>query len=77
MQAGTGSAQEAPGESKWGKPLAKELGRAQHGAYLLSSSTCTPMEWNSLWLRLSVSESETASTCQGQRDSVLEGGPMP
>lgn len=35
------------------------------------------MEWNSLWLRLSVSESETASTCQGQRDSVLEGGPMP
>lgn len=33
--------------------------------YLLSSSTCTPMEWDSLWLRLSVSESETASTCQG------------
>lgn len=30
--------------------------------YLLSSSTCTPMEWNSLRLLFSVSESEIVST---------------
>lgn len=48
-----------------------ERGRSQPSPaawYLLSSSTCTPMEWNSLWLRLSVSESEMASTCgEGER----------
>ena len=48
-------------------PWCSERGRSQPSPatwYLLSSSTCTPMEWNSLWLRLSVSESEMASTCQ-------------
>lgn len=41
--------------------------------YLLSSSTCTPMEWNSLWLRLSVSESDMVSTCSGDQRESLSG----
>lgn len=60
-----GTAQGAP---RGPSPPCSECGRSQPSPtpwYLLSSSTCTPMEWNSLWLRLSVSESEMASTCRG------------
>lgn len=83
LRAGTGGTQSfVTGESHSQESLAgfgTVLG-ARHGLaprYLLSSSTCTPMEWNSLWLRLSVSESEMASTCRGQRENEQEGSPTP
>lgn len=59
-------------------PQCSECGRSQPSPamwYLLSSSTCTPMEWNSLWLRLSVSESETASTCRGAEGERWRAAP--
>lgn len=41
--------------------------------YLLSSSTCTPMEWNSRRFRFSVSESDMVSTC-GRVATGWKGG---